>query len=91
MGVDITKLRLKLRMLILPLWSSSLQNLNASMVFVTLNTSVAFWSSSNFLRVPFALILRSHWQSYSDSVLHHSNVYFCVPALIHIVFMEGSF
>ena len=26
------------------------------------------------------LILRSHWQSYSDSVLHHSNVYFRVPA-----------
>ena len=29
------------------------------------------------------LILRSHWQSYSDSVLRHNNVYVRVPALIH--------
>ena len=30
------------------------------------------------------LILRSHWQSYSDSVHCNKNVYVCIPALIHI-------
>ena len=28
-------------------------------------------------------ILRSHWQSYSDAILRHNNVYVRVPALIH--------